>query len=187
MIICFLLQMIGIGTNKVDLLSHKYSFSSFLGLDENSWGYSFHALKQNNGCMKYYGKEYNRGCIIGVYLDLFKGHLEFFINRRYIKCSRYYFYKFITLFITYRSQGIAYTNIPIPNDENGIALYPLVCSTSGKSSMKLINSCAVSGSLQFDCMKILCKNPCLVQVISMFTKTQFETIILFFKYFLASK
>lgn len=87
--------MIGIGTDQVNVLSHQYRFASFLGLDSQSWGYSFRGLVQNCGRLKYYGKRYILGCIIGVYLDLFKGHLEFYVNRRFI----YYIVKVI--FINY--------------------------------------------------------------------------------------
>lgn len=76
--------MVGIGTDKVDLARYKYVFTSFLGLNEESWGYSYRGLIQNDGKLKSYGKKYMQGCIIGVYLDLFKGHLEFFVNRRLV-------------------------------------------------------------------------------------------------------
>lgn len=73
--------MIGIGTNLVDLLEHRYKFSSALGLDDKSWGYSHRGLVQHKNVLKYYGKPFTSQCIVGVYLDLFKGHLEFYINR----------------------------------------------------------------------------------------------------------
>lgn len=133
--------MIGIGTDKVSLTSHKYIFSSLLGSNANSWGFSFRGLIQHNNCMKYYGQKFVQGCIIGVYLDLFKGHLEFYLNRR--------------------SLGIAYRNIPIDKD---IQLYPMACSTSAKSAIKLLNSSMYRESLQFRCMKIIGRNTHLVEV-----------------------
>lgn len=76
--------MIGIGTDKVDLIRYQYVFHSVLGLDNESWGYSYRGLAQNAGKLKLYGKKFIQGCIIGVYLDLFKGHIEFYVNRRFV-------------------------------------------------------------------------------------------------------
>lgn len=132
--------MLGIGTDKVDLLSHRFQFSSFLGLDDQSWGYSYRGLTQHNGQLKYYGKKYSQGRIIGVYVDLFRGVLEFYLNRR--------------------SQGRAYANIP--RDSNG-CIYPMVSSTSAKSSIKLINAASFKDSLVFNCMKVISKYPKLLE------------------------
>lgn len=76
--------MVGIGTDKVDLLSHRYKYSSVLGLDNQSWGYSYRALAQHNGRLKYYGKRYSSFCIVGVYLDLRRRVIEFYCNRRLV-------------------------------------------------------------------------------------------------------
>lgn len=78
----FFFKMIGIGTDKVNLQEFQYRFVSALGLNDQSWGYSYRGLVQNSARLKYYGKRYVQGCIVGVYLDLFKGHLEFYLNRR---------------------------------------------------------------------------------------------------------
>lgn len=128
--------MLGIGTDKVDLQSHRFIFSSFLGLDDQSWGYSYRGLTQHNGQLKYYGKKFSQGRIIGVYVDLFRGVLEFYLNRR--------------------SQGRAYVNIP--HDSN-VCIYPMVCSTSAKSTIKLINAASFNDSLVFNCMKVVSKYP----------------------------
>uniref|UniRef100_A0A182TQD6 Acyl carrier protein n=1 Tax=Anopheles melas TaxID=34690 RepID=A0A182TQD6_9DIPT len=65
-------QMFGIGTDKVDLLRHQFSFTSVLGIDDQSWGYSYRGLAQHNGQLKYYGKKFSRGRIIGIYVDMFR-------------------------------------------------------------------------------------------------------------------
>lgn len=85
--------MVGIGTDKVDLLSHQYKYSSLLGLDNQSWGYSYRGLAQHNARLKYYGKRYSLYCIVGVYLDLRRRYVEFYLNRRYrlIVCFLYGF------------------------------------------------------------------------------------------------
>lgn len=73
--------MVGIGTEMVALFEHRYKFSSALGLDNQSWGFSYRGMAQHKNLLKYYGKPFSTHSIIGVYLDLFKGHLEFYVNR----------------------------------------------------------------------------------------------------------
>uniref|UniRef100_A0A9I3MHA5 B30.2/SPRY domain-containing protein n=1 Tax=Anopheles merus TaxID=30066 RepID=A0A9I3MHA5_ANOME len=128
--------MFGIGTDKVDLLRHQFSFTSVLGIDDQSWGYSYRGLAQHNGQLKYYGKKFSRGRIIGIYVDMFRGTLEYFLNRR--------------------SLGRAYSGIP---REDGVEIYPMVSSTSAKSSVKLINAASFEDNLRFNCMKVVCKYP----------------------------
>lgn len=132
--------MLGIGTDKVDLLSHRFKFASVLGLDDQSWGYSYRGLTQHNGQLKYYGKKFSQGRIIGIYVDMFRGVLEFYLNRR--------------------SQGRAYMNLP---RDSAVHIYPMVCSTSAKSSLKLINAASFSDSLVFSCMKVVCRYPKLLE------------------------
>ncbi|XP_053670667.1 SPRY domain-containing SOCS box protein 3 [Anopheles nili] len=132
--------MFGIGTDKVDLRRHRFSFSSALGIDNQSWGYSYRGLAQHNGQLKYYGKKFSRGRIIGIYVDMCRGTLEYFLNRR--------------------SLGRAYTNIPTEED---VKIYPMVSSTSAKSSIKLINAASYEDNLRFHCMKIICKYPKLLE------------------------
>lgn len=81
--------MVGIGTNKVDLSLCQYKYSSLLGLDNQSWGYSYRGLAQHNGRLKYYGKRYSSLCIVGVYLDLRRRFIEFYLNRRWVYYSTY--------------------------------------------------------------------------------------------------
>ncbi|XP_055625478.1 SPRY domain-containing SOCS box protein 3 isoform X2 [Toxorhynchites rutilus septentrionalis] len=132
--------MLGIGTDKVDLLSHRFKFASQLGLDDQSWGYSYRGVTQHNGQFKYYGKKFSQGRIIGIYVDMFRGVLEFYLNRR--------------------SQGRAYANIPL---DSSVRIYPMICSTSAKSAMKLINAASFADSLVFSCMKVISKYPKLLK------------------------
>ncbi|XP_052872646.1 SPRY domain-containing SOCS box protein 3 isoform X1 [Anopheles cruzii] len=128
--------MIGIGTDKVDLLQHCFTFASVLGQDDQSWGYSYRGLAQHNGHFKYYGSKYSQGRIIGVYVDMFRGTLEYFLNRRTLGC--------------------AYAGIPTSKD---VQIYPMISCTSSKTSMKLINAASFEDSLRFQCMKVICKYP----------------------------
>lgn len=133
--------MVGIGTDKVDIDSHHYEYSSFLGKDDQSWGFSYRGLVQHNQRVKYYGQKYSKGVIVGVHLDLDRGTIEFFLNRR--------------------PQGKAYLNIPL---DRKVKLYPMVCSTSAKTSIKLINSTSVKANLQYFCMQTIAKHPELLEV-----------------------
>lgn len=56
-------------------------------------------------------------------------------------------------------QGIAFRNIPLDKD-----LYAMVCSTSAKSSVRLINTTSFRDCLQFRCMKVITKYPQLLDV-----------------------
>jgi SPRY domain-containing SOCS box protein 3 len=137
----FFSQMIGIGTDKVDLREHQYRFTSPLGLDDQSYGYSYRGLIQHAGCLKYYGKKYTRGCIVGVHLNLKTGTMEFYLNRR--------------------TQGLAFTGISL---DPTVSYFPMACSTSAKSVIKLINATSYPDNLQFNCMRRVARNPKMLNV-----------------------
>lgn len=81
MVFLFFLQMVGIGTDELNLLEYRYRFASVLGLDHRSWGFSHRGMIQHKNILKYYGKSFTKRCIVGVYLDLSRGHMEFYVNR----------------------------------------------------------------------------------------------------------
>lgn len=56
-------------------------------------------------------------------------------------------------------QGVAYTNLPAD-----AIIYPFVCSTSAKSSLKLINATSIPKTLQYQCMHTLARDPSMVKV-----------------------
>lgn len=107
-------------------------------------------MLHNNNQLKYYGKKFSKGCIIGVHLDLYRGCIEYYLNRRPL--------------------GIAYTNIPMNKD---IKLYPMVCSTSARTTIKLINSQSFSGNLQFLSVRSLSRDPELLKVRLLMKKKKF--------------
>lgn len=74
--------MIGVGTTNVDISKGSLSYQSFLGLDSESYGYSFKGKKQHDGKMDVYGLPFQRGSIIGVHLDMWNGTIEFYLNRQ---------------------------------------------------------------------------------------------------------
>ncbi|RUS72422.1 hypothetical protein EGW08_019815 [Elysia chlorotica] len=124
-------MMIGVGTPAVDLNGHHNEFSSMLGIDGDSWGFSYDGRLQHNNRKTDYCGRYGQGAIIGVHLDMWHGTLAFFKNRR--------------------SLGVAYKGL------RGKSLYPMACSTAARSAMKVISSCSFASSLQFLCCRQLRK------------------------------
>ncbi|XP_030387341.1 SPRY domain-containing SOCS box protein 3 isoform X2 [Scaptodrosophila lebanonensis] len=95
--------MFGIGTDGVNLEQFKFHFVSALGTNAQSWGYSYNGRTQHCGEQLPYGQKFSQGCLVGIFLDRMRGHLEFYLNRR--------------------SLGVAYTNIPTnPNTK----IYPML-------------------------------------------------------------
>lgn len=127
--------MVGVGTDQVDLLANKYRFVSGLGLDRMSWGYSYRGITQHDCESRYYGQKFGAGSIVSCHLDLFRGTLEFYLNRLPL--------------------GIAFKNIPV----TGVTLYPMVCSTAAKSSIKLLNSSSFPECLQFQAIRSISRYP----------------------------
>ena len=73
--------MIGIGTKAVQINGYSTIFSSMLGSDAESWGYSYMSRFQHAGQMNPYGSVFGQGSIIGVHVDLWHGTLAFYKNR----------------------------------------------------------------------------------------------------------
>ncbi|CAL1599284.1 unnamed protein product [Knipowitschia caucasica] len=118
-------MMLGIGTKEVNLDKFKYSFGSFLGHDEDSWGLSYTGLFQHKGDKVRFSSRFGQGSIIGVHLDTWHGTLTFYKNRVCI--------------------GVAAAKLPNKK------FYPMACSTAAKSSMKVIRACTTATSLQYLC------------------------------------
>lgn len=118
--------MVGVGTQNVDLYTHKYRFLSLLGMDDQSWGFSYRGIAQHAGESRYYGQKFGQGSIVGVHLDLFRGTLEFYVNRLPL--------------------GIVFRNLEVTGR---YTYYAMVSSTAAKSSVKLINSSSFPESLQY--------------------------------------
>ncbi|XP_028136065.1 SPRY domain-containing SOCS box protein 3 [Diabrotica virgifera virgifera] len=129
--------MVGVGTAKVVFSDWKFRFCSLLGIDSQSWGYSYHGLIQHNKLVRKYGSKFGLGSSIGVHLDMNRGTLEYFLNRKPL--------------------GIAFTGIK--NQE----LYPMVSSTAAQSAVRL--TCAVSeeSTLQMLCLGFIAKHKNLYQ------------------------
>ncbi|CAL7949560.1 unnamed protein product [Xylocopa violacea] len=65
--------MVGVGTSKVDLNSANHDFCSFLGLDRESFGFSYQGYIQHNGQNRCYSKCFGQGTLVGVHLDTWRG------------------------------------------------------------------------------------------------------------------
>ncbi|KAH8405259.1 hypothetical protein KR222_000694 [Zaprionus bogoriensis] len=128
--------MFGIGTDNVNLEQFKFHFVSALGTNAQSWGYSYNGKIQHCGDQLPYGQKFSQGCLVGIFLDRTRGHLEFYLNRR--------------------SLGVAYTNVPT---DPHIKVYPMVCSTAAKSVIRLINSTSQPVTLQLRAFQSLAKQP----------------------------
>ncbi|XP_012692573.1 SPRY domain-containing SOCS box protein 3 isoform X2 [Clupea harengus] len=118
-------MMVGVGTSEVNLDQFRNSFSSLLGIDGDSWGLSYTGVLHHKGSKMRFSPRFGQGSIIGVHLDSWLGTLTFYKNRRCI--------------------GVAAHQL------QNRRLYPMVCSTAAKSSMKVIRSCSVPTSLQYLC------------------------------------
>ncbi|XP_015368401.1 PREDICTED: SPRY domain-containing SOCS box protein 3-like isoform X1 [Diuraphis noxia] len=124
-------MIVGVGTKDFDLESSENEYTSLIGSDEKSWGYSFRGVKHHGGESLIYGQSYFRGdALIGVRLDMCRGTLEFFRNR-------------IPL-------GVAFEKL---NNKN--PLYPMVCSTACRTNFT-INYChSLPVNLQLYCLQAL--------------------------------
>lgn len=74
--------MVGVGTSKIVLSDWKFRFCSMLGIDSQSWGYSYHGNIQHNQLVRKYGSQFGLGSIVGVHLDMCNGTLEYYVNRK---------------------------------------------------------------------------------------------------------
>ncbi|XP_076008266.1 SPRY domain-containing SOCS box protein 3 [Genypterus blacodes] len=118
-------MMVGVGTSEVNMEKFRYSFGSLLGLEEDSWGLSYKGLLHHRGEKVKFSSQFGQGSIIGVHLDTWHGTLTFYKNRHCI--------------------GVAATRL------RNKKLYPMICSTAAKSSMKVIRACYTPTSLQYLC------------------------------------
>ncbi|BES97206.1 SPRY domain-containing SOCS box protein [Nesidiocoris tenuis] len=114
--------MVGVGTKAAELNGSPYQFCSLLGSDKESWGFSYTGRLQHNSKTEFYGPPFGKGSVIGIYLDMWKGTLEFFLNRRPL--------------------GIAFRSL-----RNSV-LYPMVCSTAAQSGMRVTLSVSHPVSLK---------------------------------------
>ena len=127
---------VGIGTKSASYNSHERSFVTLIGIDDQSWGYSYTGYlhhNDSNGSRRHSAKAYGPhkwtpGAIIGIHLDGWSNKLEFYLNR-------------IPL-------GVAFAGLP-----KNEPLYPMIASTAAKSEMRLLCSQSHPCSLAFECVR----------------------------------
>jgi SPRY domain-containing SOCS box protein 3 len=81
-LIQFNFQMIGVGTADVDMNAYHHMFCSLLGSHSNSWGISYTGHAYHKGTAIRYTNKFGQGTIIGVHLDMWRGTLQYYMNRR---------------------------------------------------------------------------------------------------------
>ncbi|XP_032816969.2 SPRY domain-containing SOCS box protein 3 [Petromyzon marinus] len=118
-------MMVGVGTEQVNLDRYRHMFCSLLGKDDESWGLSYTGLLYHKGDKMHFSTRFGQGSILGVHLDTWHGTLTFYKNR---KCL-----------------GVAARGL------QNKRLFPMVCSTAARSSMKVIRCRSAPTSLQFLC------------------------------------
>ncbi|XP_052753473.1 SPRY domain-containing SOCS box protein 3-like isoform X1 [Galleria mellonella] len=122
--------MVGLGTNKVSVSDSQFEFTSLLGQDGESYGLSYTGAVRHNATTALDSAGFCRGTIIGVMVDMWRGTLEFYLNRK--------------------PQGISFYNL-----RRHQCLFPMVCSTAAQSSLRLIYASSWRASLLVDAAKIL--------------------------------
>jgi len=115
--------MVGVATTLAPLATGQRSYCSLLGREGESWGWSYQGYTQHGGRQQKYGTKWGQGDRLGVHLDLWRGSLEFYLNRKPL--------------------GVAFTNL------RGKTVFPVICSTAAKSSLTLSTAQSLPSSLQF--------------------------------------
>ncbi|XP_014661581.1 PREDICTED: SPRY domain-containing SOCS box protein 3-like [Priapulus caudatus] len=120
-------MMIGIGTTDTSVDKYSHTFCSLLGRDGESWGLSYSGVLYHKGQPKKYSSKFGQGTIVGVHLDMWRGELRFYKNRRPL--------------------GVAFTGLQAKK------MYPFVSSTAARSGMRVITTRSFPSSLQFFCCR----------------------------------
>nr|CAD7445279.1 unnamed protein product [Timema bartmani] len=150
--------MIGVGTEKVDLLKSEFVFCSLLGLDQESWGYSYKGLIHHDSSSQVYGGPFSQGAIVGVHLDMWRGTLAFYLNRIFLGMI-----VMLLFFMSRPTTNLCYPHICTNGAKMSVAynslqcrkLYPMVCSTACQSAMRLTYSYSSRSSLQLHCLRLI--------------------------------
>lgn len=122
--------MIGAGTERVDFAAGRYEFASFLGLDRESYGLSYTGAAQHGGAVARRCAGFGKGSVVGVYLDMWRGTLRYYVNRR--------------------PAGVSFAGL-----RRHRSLYPMVSSTASQSAVRLVYSMSAPASLSVLCARTL--------------------------------
>ncbi len=131
-----LARQIGIGTEQTPLKSDQYDFSPLIGKDQSSWGVNYDGSKFHGGKKDKYisiDPEKYDTIQVGVAYDSYYGTLSYRFNGKW--------------------SGVAFNRVV-----TNLNLYPMVCSSSGKSVFKLTHCCSVVVSLKGLCRGVVRQN-----------------------------
>lgn len=130
--------VVGVGTAHVNLAAYSQKFIALLGNDSESWGLSYRGDIIHAGIRTAYGPHFGKGSIVGVHLNMWTGTLEFYLNRRRL--------------------GVAFKLM-----KNQI-LFPMISSTIGNSSMRLVTTMSWPASLELSCLQSISAMPQLCDI-----------------------
>lgn len=130
--------VVGIGTSQVNLTAHSQKFVTLLGSDSESWGFSYKGEIIHAGNRTSYGPPFGKGSIVGVHLNMWTGSLEFYLNRQRL--------------------GVAF------RIKKNTVLFPMICSTMGNSTMRLVNTMSWPASLELSCLQAISSMPELSEI-----------------------
>ena len=74
--------MVGLGSDKVNVVDSQFIFTSLLGKDDESYGLSYTGAIRHNGVIAKDSVGFCRGSIVGVRVDMWRGTLEYYVNRK---------------------------------------------------------------------------------------------------------
>jgi SPRY domain-containing SOCS box protein 3 len=111
-------RMVGLGDKTTRLQSSSKDFFPLIGRDVSSWGINYDGVILHDGNRLPYADvdtTHDKPLRIGVYYDSYHGYITFSIDDK--------------------NYGVAFNNVTI-----GLELFPMICSTSRNSNVKLIYS-----------------------------------------------
>ncbi|KOB74516.1 SPRY domain-containing SOCS box protein, partial [Operophtera brumata] len=76
-------EMVGLGSDKFDITEYRHTFASPLGSSPDSYGLSYTGkVHHDSRIISDASHGFCKGSIIGIRLDMWRGTLEFYINRK---------------------------------------------------------------------------------------------------------
>ncbi|XP_017780406.1 PREDICTED: SPRY domain-containing SOCS box protein 3 [Nicrophorus vespilloides] len=124
--------MVGVVTPDVNFKKYQLKFCSMLGHDDKSWGYSYSGHLHYYGLTRKYSKQFGLGSLVGMYVDMCRGTIEYYLNRKPL--------------------GIAFNGLKEHK------LIPTVCSTAAQSAVRLTCAKKLKPSLQLTALNKISRN-----------------------------
>lgn len=124
--------MVGVGTSRTLLSSDYCQFVNLIGMDKESWGFSYKGYAWHGGLSHRYCEPFfDRFTVIGCHLDMYRGTLSFSCNGNDL--------------------GIAFSGLPRGEGP----LYPIVSSSATETELELgVRTCRYL-TLQGKCLSVV--------------------------------